>query len=153
MHARYRYTSAELSDTSPIKAISAFPQELVLLGRATILIKGIAKRLGIPWSLADKWKAMAEQALECGEDGCLMPTWSAVPTAAQMGQQTRVATPAASSSSAPAGAAASGRPRFREVVGLLGQWAKGKGVSAVQAVPPLRKIAIKIAAAKVEKAN
>ena len=58
------FSSAELSDTSPIKAISSFPQELVLLGRATILIKGIAKRLGIKWSLADKWKAMAEQALE-----------------------------------------------------------------------------------------
>ena len=38
------FTSAELSETSPIKAISSFPQELVLLGRATILIKGIAKR-------------------------------------------------------------------------------------------------------------
>ena len=35
---------------TPTQAIAAFPQELVLLGRATILIKGIAKRLGIKWS-------------------------------------------------------------------------------------------------------
>ena len=33
------FSSAELSATSPIKAIESFPQELVLLGRATILIK------------------------------------------------------------------------------------------------------------------
>merc|ERR1719199_298124 len=70
------FSNAELSPDSPIKAIASFPQELVLLGRATILIKGISKRLGIKWSLADKWKGMAEMALECGTDGCLMPTWS-----------------------------------------------------------------------------
>ena len=40
------FSNAELSPDSPIKAIASFPQELVLLGRATILIKGIAKRLG-----------------------------------------------------------------------------------------------------------
>ena len=33
------FSSAELSAESPIKAIASFPQELVLLGRATILIK------------------------------------------------------------------------------------------------------------------
>lgn len=65
-HVVAGFTSAELSSTSPIKAIASFPQELVLLGRATILIKGIAKRLGVPWSLADKWKPMAEMALACG---------------------------------------------------------------------------------------
>ena len=41
----------------------SFAQELVLLGRATILIKGISKRLGVPWSLAAKWKGLAEAAL------------------------------------------------------------------------------------------
>ena len=40
------FANKELSAESPIKAIASFPQELVLLGRATILIKGIAKRLG-----------------------------------------------------------------------------------------------------------
>ena len=45
------YSNKELAAESPIKAIAAFPQELVLLGRATILIKGIAKRLGTNWDL------------------------------------------------------------------------------------------------------
>ena len=54
----------------------------MLLGRATILIKGIAKRLDINWDLARKWRPMAEQALNCGVDGCLMPTWSAAPSTA-----------------------------------------------------------------------
>ena len=76
------YSNQELSAESPIKAIAAFPQELVLLGRATILIKGIAKRLDINWDLARKWRPMAEQALNCGVDGCLMPTWSAAPSTA-----------------------------------------------------------------------
>ena len=74
------YSNKELAAESPIKAIAAFPQELVLLGRATILIKGIAKRLGINWDLARRWRPMAEQALNCGIDGCLMPTWSAAPS-------------------------------------------------------------------------
>merc|ERR1719199_627562 len=74
------YSNKELAAESPIKAIAAFPQELVLLGRATILIKGIAKRLDINWDLPRKFKPMAEQALACGEDGCAMPTWSAPPS-------------------------------------------------------------------------
>ena len=59
------FSNAELSPDSPIKAIASFPQELVLLGRATILIKGIVKRLGVRWSLVAKWKPAAEAALEC----------------------------------------------------------------------------------------
>jgi hypothetical protein len=142
------YTSAELSSTSPIKAIASFPQELVLLGRATVLIKGIAKRLDIQWSLADKWKAMAEAALECGEDGCLMPTWSAVPTAAQL----EVA--------AGEKRGEEGRLRFREVLGscgesgvMLGRWAKSKAGSVVgKVVPsPVKRAAVRVAARLAER--
>ena len=68
------------------------------MGRATILIKGIAKRLGINWPLAQKWKGMAEAALACGTDGCAMPTWMAVPQPDVLAE----ATP--------------GRARFREVL-------------------------------------
>ena len=141
------FSSAELSDTSPIKAINSFPQELVLLGRATILIKGIAKRLGIKWSLADKWKVMAQQALECGVDGCRMPTWSspisAIPTPADL---------------AAAGGGSSDRLRFRSVAKAYGetnklavQWATGKGAwvaSKVGRVLPTRvkKAAVSVAA-------
>lgn len=109
------FSSAELSDESPIRAIAAFPQELVLLGRATILIKGIAKRLGVRWSLAEKWRPLAEQALACGLDGCLMPTWSN-PTPATRATES-----------------AGGSIRFRSVLrsfgasgGMLGEWGKAK---------------------------
>ncbi len=139
------FTHEELSDTSPIKAISAFPQELVLLGRATILIKGIAKRLGLAWPLAQKWKGVAQQALACGEDGCMMPTWTATPLA-----------PPGALVGAGAGAGAGGgseeeRLRFRSVISsygssskLLGQWAAGK----VGRVVPTRvkKLAVRVAA-------
>ena len=145
------FSNAELSADSPIKAISSFPQELVLLGRATILIKGISKRLGIKWSLADKWKAMAEQALECGEDGCLMPTWSAQGTAAT-----------ARASGGSSGSGGSGRPRFREVTSsigssgrLVGKWAKAKSIAVAGAVlpSPVKRLAIRIAANRVAKAD
>jgi len=124
------FSSVELSANSPIKCIASFPQELVLMGRATILIKGIAKRLGINWPLAQKWKGMAEAALACGTDGCAMPTWMAVPQPDVLAE----ATP--------------GRARFREVassfkgsVKLLGKWAKSKASSAVP--PTVKKAAIK----------
>ena len=35
--------------------MSEFPQELVLLGRATVMIRGIANRLGLAWGL--RWGA------------------------------------------------------------------------------------------------
>lgn len=37
---------------SPLKQLKAFPQELVLVGRATVMIKGIASVLGLKWNLA-----------------------------------------------------------------------------------------------------
>uniref|UniRef100_A0A7S2N3Z5 Protein kinase domain-containing protein n=1 Tax=Haptolina brevifila TaxID=156173 RepID=A0A7S2N3Z5_9EUKA len=154
------FSSAELSADSPIKAIASFPQELVLLGRATILIKGISKRLGISWSLASKWKAMANAALECGEDGCMMPTWSAVghlPGAKVVASSSAAGGTAALTSSS---TAATDRLRFREVVSgfagsakLLGRWAVGKAGSMAGVVtpPPLKKFAIRIAAERIER--
>ena len=49
------YSTSELDENSPIKLIASFPQEFVLLGRATVLLKGIAKRLDVPFSLAERW--------------------------------------------------------------------------------------------------
>jgi len=156
------FTSAELSETSPIKAIASFPQELVLLGRATILIKGISKRLGIKWSLADKWKGMAQIALECGEDGCMMPIWSSpIQTASSQAFVGKVV-PTTGPAGAGGGAAPpvdSSRLRFRDVLSscgatgrLLGQWAKGKSTSVASAVLPTRvkKFAIRIAAERIK---
>ena len=77
------YSSAEISRDSPIASVVEFPQELVLLGRATVMIKGIATRLGITWSLSDKWSDMAREAVAATDPKEIMPIWSvAVPAVA-----------------------------------------------------------------------
>jgi len=58
------YEKGELSPNSPVKALKSFPQDLVLVGRSTILIKGIANRLEIPWSLSKEWAPTAKRVLE-----------------------------------------------------------------------------------------
>ena len=58
----------ELSPNSPVQELSSFPQDLVLVGRSTILIKGLSSRLGIPWSLANEWAPIARSALGIGRD-------------------------------------------------------------------------------------
>eukprot|EP00466_Bigelowiella_natans_P001338 jgi/Bigna1/77603/fgenesh1_pg.49_\ len=59
------YSQNELGSNSPLKAIAEFPQHLVLLGRACVMIKGIAKKLGLDWALAEKWKEAATHAATC----------------------------------------------------------------------------------------
>ena len=69
------YSNGELDPDSPVKELVSFPQDLVLVGRSTILIKGLSDRLGIPWSLAEEWAPLARRVLElpCGEaEECLM---------------------------------------------------------------------------------
>lgn len=58
------YDNGELSPNSPVKELKSFPQDLVLVGRSSILIKGLSSRLGIPWSLAIEWAPIARQVLE-----------------------------------------------------------------------------------------
>ena len=55
---------SEISPNSPVKVLKTFPQELTLVGRSTVLIKGIAARLGVKWSLADEWAPIARRLLE-----------------------------------------------------------------------------------------
>mmetsp|Transcript_3763 Transcript_3763/g.10824 ORF Transcript_3763/g.10824 Transcript_3763/m.10824 type:complete len:585 (-) Transcript_3763:426-2180(-) len=57
------YDTGELSPNSPVKELESFPEELVLVGRSTVLIKGIAARLGVRWSLAKNWYGTAQSAL------------------------------------------------------------------------------------------
>ncbi|CAB9507243.1 protein kinase UbiB [Seminavis robusta] len=57
------YEKGELSEKSPSKALKTFPQELVLVARSSMLIKGFANRFGIPWSLAKEWAPVARQML------------------------------------------------------------------------------------------
>ena len=57
------YDKGELSPNSPVKELKSFPQDLVLVGRSSILIKGLSSRLGIPWSLAREWAPTARTVL------------------------------------------------------------------------------------------
>ncbi len=57
------YDKGELSPNSPVKELKSFPQDLVLVGRSSILIKGLSNRLGIPWSLSQEWAPIARKVL------------------------------------------------------------------------------------------
>ena len=57
------YDKGELSPNSPVKELKSFPQDLVLVGRSSILIKGLSSRLGIPWSLCEEWAPTARKVL------------------------------------------------------------------------------------------
>ena len=71
------YAGEEISKDSPIVQVLEFPAEFILLGRATVMIKGIANRLGIKWGLSDKWSPMAEMALQSTVEE-VMPIWACV---------------------------------------------------------------------------
>mmetsp|Transcript_8382 Transcript_8382/g.15699 ORF Transcript_8382/g.15699 Transcript_8382/m.15699 type:complete len:602 (-) Transcript_8382:27-1832(-) len=76
------YAREEFKENSPLRKLATFPQELVLLGRSSVLIKGVAARLGVTWSVAKKWEPLARDAIAalCNEEDCPMPAWS-LPTA------------------------------------------------------------------------
>jgi aarF domain-containing kinase len=57
------YDQGELSPNSPVKELKSFPQDLVLVGRSSILIKGLSNRLGIKWSLSQEWAPIAREVL------------------------------------------------------------------------------------------
>ena len=71
------FAGEEMSPDSPIVQVQQFPQELVLLGRATVLIKGIANRLGLPWGLSDRWAAVAAEAIAASAPAERQPIWAA----------------------------------------------------------------------------
>jgi hypothetical protein len=68
------FSSNELSPDSPIRLLTSFPQDLVLLGRAAVLLKGIAKSLNVSLSLVDQWDDDCKRTLdECSVPH--MPLW------------------------------------------------------------------------------
>mmetsp|Transcript_58798 Transcript_58798/g.86054 ORF Transcript_58798/g.86054 Transcript_58798/m.86054 type:complete len:644 (-) Transcript_58798:444-2375(-) len=73
------YSNKELDDDSPLKAVLSFPQELVMMGRATVLIKGIASKLNIKWNLGQKWDECARMCMQCSLEGCAVPVYAATP--------------------------------------------------------------------------
>lgn len=106
------YDMGELSPNSPVKEIKSFPQDLVLAGRAAILIKGVANRLGIPWSLSHEWAPIAVQVMD-------QNTAPAAGSAASDNNNARV--------------------RFREVGSTFSRWAKGRASKLGHSLPgPLR---------------
>jgi hypothetical protein len=100
------YDKGELSPNSPVKELKSFPQDLVLVGRSSILIKGISSRLGIPWSLAKEWAPIAREVLQ-----------------------------GYSEQSRGAATELDGRVRFREVWKSFKLWSKGKATKVLRTLP------------------
>jgi predicted unusual protein kinase regulating ubiquinone biosynthesis (AarF/ABC1/UbiB family) len=116
------YDMGELSMNSPVRELKSFPQDLVLVGRSTILIKGLSSRLKIPWSLAKEWAPIARQVLDANYQRTLV------------------------SSTSTSDASMSRRVRFREVYTAFRLWLKGRSVKFVRKLPsPLRSRVAKIA--------
>ena len=104
------YDKGELSPNSPVKELKSFPQDLVLVGRSSILIKGLSNRLGIPWGLAGEWAPIARSVLDN----------SIQRTAAVYDEKGR-------------------RVRFKEVWNTFKQWTKGRATGVLRKLPgPVR---------------
>ena len=57
------YTPDEFSENSPVRSIASFPQDLVMVGRAAVLIRGICAFFDIPWSVSRAWAPLARWKL------------------------------------------------------------------------------------------
>ncbi len=62
------YDENETSPNSPVKAMKEFPSDLVLLARSTVLVKGLAKRFKVSWSLSQEWAQIARRVLKSGSE-------------------------------------------------------------------------------------
>ena len=129
------YSSNELDENSPIKLLTSFPQELVLLGRATVLLKGIAKKLNVPLSLVDTWRNDCEETLSNGHVPTL-PLWSG-------SGELNFDSASGTATSTDGTVVTDSKIRFKQVVRLLKDWAKGKGTRfaerTIQKLPPKMK--------------
>ena len=110
------YSSNELSPDSPIRLLTSFPQELILLGRAAVLLKGIAKKLNVPLSLVDRWREQCKDTLKTATTPSL-PLWGH-----RCNYCTGGNTPSFWGNTGTIGE----QIRFLQIVGLTKQWAKGK---------------------------
>jgi predicted unusual protein kinase regulating ubiquinone biosynthesis (AarF/ABC1/UbiB family) len=108
------YDMGELSPNSPVRELKSFPQDLVLVGRSSILIKGLSNRLGVPWSLAKEWAPIARQVLLQGTNGTHQPH------------------------------AMTSQVRFLDVMRTCKQWMLGRGERLMRRLPsPLRSFVAK----------
>jgi len=115
------FSTNELSNESPIKRVASFPQELVLMGRATVLLKGIAKRLQVPLSLADRWN-----------DGCQLTVNSASDPALPLWGKDIVVKARTDGNAVESGEKGEAKIRFRQIASLFKDYAKGKGSRLAQ---------------------
>ena len=105
------YEKGELSPNSPVKALKSFPQDLVLVGRSSILIKGLSNRLNIPWSLSKEWAPTAKRVLAGNTQSTTV--------AAKDGKTNKI--------------------RIKDVLKLLKTWGRGKASRAISRLPsPMR---------------
>jgi len=116
------YSTNELSDDSPIKRVASFPQELVLLGRATVLLKGIAKKLDVPFSLGEKWGDGCRLTVGAAS-GPQLPLWGKDVSGAGAGAVTAAG---GGGSTSGGGGGAAGKVRFGQVASMLKMWGRGK---------------------------
>lgn len=107
------FRGQELSPDSPIAQVINFPSEFILLGRATVMIKGIARRLDMEWGLCDRWSTYAREALATSNPSEVMPIWCVV--------EPSLTTTDRSGSSVRRGSN-KGPIRFKEVLASLKSW-------------------------------
>jgi aarF domain-containing kinase len=116
------FDKGELSPNSPVKALKSFPQDLVLVGRSSILIKGLSSRLGIPWSLSQEWAPTARRVLA---------------------GNTKQSDEAVSKNG--------NKIRIRDVMKLLKNWGRGKASRAVSRLPSPMRTKVAAIALKLQK--
>lgn len=117
------YEKGELSPNSPVKALKSFPQDLVLVGRSSILIKGLSNRLGIPWSLSKEWAPTARRALEGN----------------------------ARESKAVAQSGKAAKIRMKDVLKLLKTWSRGKVTRGISRLPSPARTKVAAVALRLQK--
>mmetsp|Transcript_35222 Transcript_35222/g.109184 ORF Transcript_35222/g.109184 Transcript_35222/m.109184 type:complete len:608 (-) Transcript_35222:18-1841(-) len=79
------YSADELSADSPLKRLKSFPQALVLMGRAAVIIRGIASKLEVNYSLADAWEQAAAERITN-----LPPPWARAENSAEAAAEPRL---------------------------------------------------------------
>ena len=104
----------------------------MLLGRATVLLKGIAKRLEVPFSLAERWSKGCELTVSAASSPQL-PLWGKDVI------DDRDAGGLSGTTGGPSGQKSqrgsdTDKVRFRQIASLFKVWGKGKGRRFIERV-------------------
>ena len=130
-------STSELDEKSPIKLIASFPKEFVLLGRATVLLKGIAKRLDVPFSLAERWSKGCKLTVSAASASQL-PLWGKdVVDDRDSGGISSASSRSSMKQSQQGGGRAADKDnkiQFRQVARFFKAWGKGKARRFIERV-------------------